>query len=81
MVTVKKMLKSEYEDAHPYASFALIPILPGESLLFKGGADHNGQPCQQMVIEKPIGPPETHDLAGKVYILSDSGKTIATHGG
>ncbi len=80
MLTVKKMLGDGLEDTHPNASYSLIPLAQGESVSFAKGRDHLGNECQQMSIERRDGPSEVHDLAGNVYILSDSGKTIASHG-
>lgn len=80
MLTIKKMLGDGQEDTHPNASFELIPMEPGDTVTFKKGRDHEGNECQQMMLARRIGHSETHDLAGNVYVLSETGKTIASHG-
>ncbi len=84
MMTIKMMKGDGLADTHPNASFSLIQIGTKDLVsFFKESApngDFNEARPQTLRIDRDDGSTQQFTLAGNVYILSESGKTIASHG-
>jgi len=73
---VKLMSNESLPDSSPYKGFQLISLPDGGKVEFK----RNQNNLDVCIIHNPEQDPEEYLMHGNVYILSDSGKTIASRG-
>lgn len=77
MLTVKMMSNEDLVDSDPAKGFTLIQLDRLDHVTF---SKSRVRECQVMVIQRDSGGTAEYDLEGNVYILSESGKTVASHG-
>jgi hypothetical protein len=73
---VKLMSNENLPDASPFKGYQLISLPDAGKVEFK----RNERGLDTCVIYTPEHDPEEYLMYGNAYILSDSGKTIASHG-
>ncbi len=92
MLYVKIMSGEPMEDSSPYKGFRIIPVENNRTIQFCENPFWNGlgqsksvnDPCPtieryQLHVTSPEGSSETYALSGNAYVLSENGKTIASH--
>lgn len=90
MLYVKIMSDELLPDTDPNKHYSIIPIQNDETMQFvdigpiqlESGLPPTGlrQPRFSLLVNGPDGGNETHHLWGNAYVMSESGKTIASHG-
>lgn len=94
MLYVKIMSGEDMSDTDPHKNFLIVPVERCEVMQFVDNPEwlvresrtkQQTAPeptiCRyQLQVHAPEGGIETHDLSGNAYVMSESGKTIATHG-
>lgn len=86
MLTVKLMSDENMPDTDQLKSFQLIQVSDRESIhFFKEGVndqsgDFNAEYPYTLSIENADGVKVMYALKGNAYVISESGKTIASHG-
>lgn len=89
MLYVKIMSGEPMEDTNPYKGFRIIPVGNDRTIQFTENPFWRGigltSDCPtverfQLHVVSPEGSSETYALSGNAYVLSENGKTIASHG-
>lgn len=87
MLYVKIMSGQDLPDTDPWKHYTIVPVQNNEVMQFVDnplyGPAKDGDPevCRFfMHVHGPEGGHETHDLSGNAYVMTESGKTIASHG-
>lgn len=87
MLYVKIMSGEDIPDTDPYKNYTIVPIQNNEVMQFVDNPLYQpptaGVPthCRYFLqVHGPEGGCETHDLSGNAYVMTESGKTIASHG-
>lgn len=85
MLFIKMMSGEELPDTSLHKSFDLIQVPDLESISFSkeasdSGGDFNESHPYTMTIKRDGEVKVHYALSGNVYIMSEHGKTIATHG-
>lgn len=88
MLYVKIMSGEDMDDTSPSKHYSIIPIENNQVMQFvdnplfqeRQPPDSPGVPRFLMLVNSPDGSDETHPLFGNAYVMSESGKTIASHG-
>lgn len=87
MLYVKIMSGEDLPDTDPYKHYSIIPVENNEVMQFVDNplyVPKNGDvPTSvryHMLVTAPDGSSETHPLHGNAYVMSESGKTISSHG-
>lgn len=78
-----KMMSAEDDtpDTDARKDYTLFTVGDSDVLSFyKDWPDGGGKPSHVLHIERANGPIQSHELTGNVYIMNESGKTIASHG-
>lgn len=74
MLTVKMMSNEDLADSDPAKGFTLIQLDRLDHITFS-----KSEGRQVFVIQRDSGGTVEYELEGNVYVLSESGKTIASH--
>lgn len=84
MLYVKIMSDEDLPDTDPYKHYVIVPVENNEVIRFctnEGGEPViSDLPRYLLEVHSPTGGIETHPLTGNAYVMSESGKTIASHG-
>lgn len=87
MLYVKIMSGEDMDDTNPYKNYTIVPIQGHEVMQFVANPNFHTMPEDgpqisryQLLVHGPDGGNETHDLSGNAYVMTESGKTISSHG-
>lgn len=89
MLYVKIMSDEDLPDSDPYKNYSIVPVERNEVMLFVESPQAPGdaqqprrtdEPRFALEVHAPEGGIETHPLTGNAYVMTESGKTIASHG-
>lgn len=86
MLFVKMMSGEDLPDTHAHKGYSILQVTDLESIRFfrekqsPESGDFNEAHPYTMSIEREDETKQMFALSGNVYILSESGKTIASHG-
>lgn len=92
MLYVKIMSAEALEDTNPYKHFQIVPIDNKATIQFVDNPFYvppgsvgtcSESPTMErfrLVVTSPEGSSETYALFGNAYVMSENGKTIASHG-
>lgn len=82
MLYVKIMSGEDVPDTDQYKNYTIVPVANNEVMRFCENAEGKGPdiPRYMLEVHAPEGGIEGHPLTGNAYVMSESGKTIATHG-
>lgn len=84
MLYVKIMSDQDMADVDPYKHYTIVPVANNEVMRFCENEDWDKAtppfPRFCLEVHAPEGGIEKHALFGNAYVMSESGKTIATHG-
>lgn len=83
MLYVKIMSDEDLPDTDPYKHYTIVPVANNEVMRFvansiAGGGNKDAR--YVLEVHAPEGGIETHELTGNAYVMTESGKTIASHG-
>jgi hypothetical protein len=83
MLYVKIMSDEDLDDTQPYKNYTIVPIANNEVMRFianpESGTDRE-YARYVLEVHAPEGGIETHELTGNAYVMTESGKTMASHG-
>lgn len=83
MLYVKIMGQEDISDTDQWANYTIVPVANNEVMKFRKNpaGSSSGQESRFILeVHAPEGGIETHELTGNAYVMTESGKTIATHG-
>lgn len=89
MLYVKIMSAEDLDDTNPFKHYSIVPVENNQVMQFADNPQHFpnakalGEPETHrfnLLINSPDGSDEIHPLWGNAYVMSESGKTIASHG-
>jgi hypothetical protein len=96
MLFVKIMSGEDLPDTDPYKNYVIVPVQNNEVMRFVDNSEFlvarsresaskesgNSPTVARYLLEVhgPEGGCETHELSGNAYVMTESGKTIASHG-
>lgn len=95
MLYVKIMSGEDMDDTNPYKNYTIVPVERNEVMQFVDNPEWLVRESHlvdevpkvepkisryQLLVHGPDGGNETHDLSGNAYVMTESGKTIASHG-
>jgi len=89
MLYVKIMSGEDLPDTNPHKNYSIIPVEKDQVMQFVINPLWQQDPLTgespatekyHLIINSPDGSDETHPLWGNAYVMTETGKTIATHG-
>lgn len=83
MLYVKIMSGQDLTDTDQYHCYTIVPVANNEVMRFKENPVRSTGPedCRFILeVHAPEGGIETHELTGNAYVMTESGKTISSHG-
>lgn len=87
MLYVKIMSGEDLPDTDSYKNYVIVPVQNNEVMQFVDNPLYAppkdncpSVPKYFLEVHGPEGGCETHDLSGNAYVMTESGKTIASHG-
>ncbi len=83
MLYVKIMSGEDKVDTDPCKHYTIVPVANNEVMRFlENPVRSSGIEDVRYILEvhAPDGGIETHELTGNAYVMTESGKTISSHG-
>lgn len=83
MLYVKIMSDEDMPDTDPYKNYRIVPVERNEVMQFVPNpikSTDGSEPRFMLEVHGPEGGIETHHLSGNAYVMTENGKTIASHG-
>lgn len=88
MLYVKIMSDEDLPDTDPYKNYVIVPVANNEVMRFAPNTNlvdgDRLRPLKEpkfvLEVHAPEGGIETHELTGNAYVMTESGKTISSHG-
>jgi len=88
MLYVKIMSDEDLPDTDPFKHYTIVPVENSEVMRFAENTNLTdgtklariNEPRFVLEVHAPEGGIQTHELFGNAYVMTESGKTIASHG-
>lgn len=87
MLYVKIMSGEDLPDTDQFKNYVIVPVQNNEVMQFVDNHLYAppkdncpSVPKYLLEVHGPEGGCETHELSGNAYVMTESGKTIASHG-
>lgn len=83
MLYVKIMSGEDWPDTSPFKNFVIIPVANTAVMAFINNPNWelgSKEPRVLLRIEAEDSSIEHHEMFGNAYVMSENGKTIASHG-